>query len=232
MDAAVKLHIPKLKTHPFPYIVKLVKALEVAGANVPLLHEVHIVGVYVVTLAGRPPCKTNTLYAAAMKPLAALAVERTCTEEPHPEPHLSFAMCKARTAPTETREHGVFCDIWADSLFSSDFWDMIGNVPDTRGEFCQWCEALLESFAEEPMPEVESDSAGFLPLFHACTRVLRGLRGVLSSALGVSTLDGVRFVFPGNATQAEIMTLVPKHGRALVGALRRDRSGWWQTAYQ
>ena len=77
VDAAVKLHIPKLKTHPFPYIVKLVKALEVAGANVPMLHEVHIVGVHVVTLAGRPPCNNCILYVAAMKPLPAVAVEWT-----------------------------------------------------------------------------------------------------------------------------------------------------------
>ena len=87
---------------------------------------------------------------------------------------------------------------------------------------------MLDAFKHIVLTDADG---AFGVLFVACTCVLRGLLGCMVATPGVATLYDARFCFPGKGTASPLTEKIPKHGRAICGALRRDRAGFWLEAF-
>ena len=103
------------------------------------------------------------------------------------------------------------------------FWKFYNGVdnPVEQKHFCADLKAFLA--LDSGIPRPAEPPQDMVELHAAVLKVFRGLFGLLDCRPGVASLADVRYIMPDNATTASLSQDIPKFGRALVSATRKDR---------
>ena len=137
-------------------------------------------------------------------------------------PRPAFCLC-FDTSVQEQSE--VMKELWVASLFNKEFWKMMANVNETA----QQC--LLKSWGCSVLAELQTvESVGdlFRQCFEGCKLALHGILSLVNATPGFGSLEAVNYVVPRNATSAPIMVDIPRQGRAIVSAIRKDKPDYWR----
>ena len=126
---------------------------------------------------------------------------------------------------TDTQEHKLCAQKWPVSVFTDT------NLRNLTQEGAPTVVDDLSMFIDRFQNSADDVHPNFKPVANA---VLSAVQGIvrLSSPVplkGGGSMDDVAYVWPSNATSAQIFNDLPKLGRFLVSKIRRDP--WWTEQY-
>ena len=101
--------------------------------------------------------------------------------------------------------------------------------PSARTQLVSFVQTFVDDQSAESLDGVVEPMQNMV---NGTLSAFRALLALVAPKAGTATLVDMRYVFPKNATTAVILTDIPKQGRSLLAALKKDRSGFWQPAMQ
>ena len=210
MEAACDLHAPKIAALPFAAIKVKVSTLASEGHEMPPSHEFEISKVSSGETHKRGDAQAWARCMSLRFPRGNWSID-SC----------NFSDCKALHMDATSEDFKAFQVSWVASVFDSTFWKFYNGVDNAveRKHFC----ADLKAFMADPILGPAELPETMVELHFAVLKVFRGLFGLLDARPGVASLADVRYIMPDNATTAGVIQDIPKFGRALVSATRKDR---------
>ena len=219
VEAAKALQLDRVMGSQFVLLQDKVRTLQDEGHDIVQPSMVAITVVYVGEILDdsllKKRCDTTLKkWSQCMKPCGdggSWSVECPC-----------FALTKA-----EHCEDGLLQQHWPQSVFGAVFWRLMANVGQgpQKELMVVWCEHFVVE-----MRDVQS-SIKFQLTFDTVVSVVKAIWQLLNPEPGIATIDDVQLIFPVNATTSPLVQHLPKIGRALVAAFRKDPCNVWKDAH-
>ena len=221
VDSAVKLQLKVLDRHPMRFIKEHYVVLERFDHRLPTIHLIVIVKVHckevVIVLVA--------LWLSALRPLKKLEDTKFFIDAP------CYADTSALRMSPKTAEYKMFVDSWLASALPNPFWKLLVEMADDerRKQFVEMSAMFLDMMDSVDFSDLDADDKEEkVAPFKSVQRAYKGLLALASPVPGLGQLSDVEYVMPSNATEAPINREIPRYGRSLVSALRKDVGGFWK----